>query len=166
MAVKPTDYWTFFCNPAIWDVERFLSSNISRNKYLITEWQKKWFHPGQLGVLRVGTDKRKKAQLVGRTKLNPGVYAIVEVLGIPRERGTDEDEFWIDPPKPLSARLVVDIQYVKNMIEQPILLASLKNDPLIEDPYLIKGFQASTMPLMPETFKHILSLIDNLELGV
>lgn len=165
MAVKPTDYWTFFCNPAFWDVERFLSNEISQDTYLITDWQKNWFHPGQLGVLRVGTDKRKKSQLAGKSKLNPGIYAIVEVLGTPRERRTDKDEYWHHPPHPLSARLVVDVRYVKNMLKMPLLLATLKTDPLIEDPYLIKGFQASTMPLKPETFNRITSLLNDLEPG-
>jgi len=29
MSIEPTGYWTFFCNPAIWDVQRFLSSNLT-----------------------------------------------------------------------------------------------------------------------------------------
>lgn len=163
MSVTPTGYWTFFCNPAIWDVQRFLSSNLTDDYYQIMDWQTDWFSPGQMGVLRVGTDKRNKSQLGGKKRLLPGIYALIEVMSEPEHRIVDNDPFWLQPPQSLLSRLIVDIQYVNNLLEQPLLLSILKNDPFIQDPYLIKGFQASTMPLMPEAYKRIISILKNAE---
>jgi len=58
MSVQTTGYWTFFCNPAKWAIDEFLSKNIEYDDYLVTEWQSEWFKPGQLGVVRVGVDTR------------------------------------------------------------------------------------------------------------
>jgi hypothetical protein len=155
-----TGYWTFFCNPAVWAIDEFLSSHLQKGFYFITDWQEDWFKPGQLGVIRVGTDRRTKRQLKNKGRLQPGVYAIVEVLGTPRHLGTAKGPFWVADMTGAENRLVVDIQYIHNMLENPLLLKQLKVDPNINDDYLIEGFQASSMPLDPSTFRRIVSLTE------
>ena len=84
MKTRPTSYWTFFCNPARWQIDEFLASQQEEDHYRITRWQSTWFSPGQLGVVRVGVDERTRAQLAGKERLVPGIYAIVQVMGMPR----------------------------------------------------------------------------------
>jgi hypothetical protein len=159
MQIQPTGYWTFFCNPARWEIDKFLSQNFEYDHYSITKWQSDWFKPGQLGIVRVGVDARKNSQLGGRQRLKPGVYSIVEVLSLPRMRGLENDSYWAKMmPDPES--LVVDIRYLKNMLAQPIFLEDLKQSHGITDKYLLNGFQASTMPLDPKTFHKLVELMD------
>jgi hypothetical protein len=120
VVVNPTGYWTFFCNPAKWAADEFLSRNIEYDSYSITKWQSEWFKPGQLGIMRVGVDTRNSTSLAGKKHLEPGVYAIVEVLSHSRNRGSAErDIYWLNsPPNPKS--FVVDIRYLKNLLLRPL----------------------------------------------
>lgn len=81
---KKTGFWTFYCNPKKWEIDKFLGDNILEDTYSITEDQKLLFSKGQFGVLRVGVDRRNKKELGGRNKLEPGIYAIVEVVDKPK----------------------------------------------------------------------------------
>jgi hypothetical protein len=87
MKVHPTGYWTFFCNPAKWEADRFLSGGMKSGSFLITDWQSEWFQPGQQGVLRIGTDQRTSEVRKGRPRLEPGIYANFEVAGRAHEWG-------------------------------------------------------------------------------
>jgi hypothetical protein len=156
---KITGYWTFYCNPKYWAVDKFLLT-IKPNfesEYRIASWQKNFFEKGQLGVIRVGADGRSKAQLNGRKKLNKGVYAIVEIIGPPFQQGKSKSDFKINQQKDESGRFVVPIKYIRNYIEKPILFSHLENDIVIKgDPYLLKGIQSASMPLLEDTFNRIL----------
>jgi hypothetical protein len=153
----PTGYWTFFCNPAKWQIDQFLSTNREDDDYRITEWQSDWFEPGQLGVVRVGVDGRSEQQLGGKRRLIPGIYGIVLVKGRSHEQAT-VDAFWLQPPPDAGERRAVDIRYLKNLLQRPLLLEVLRSDPAVTDQYLFKGFQAASMPLDPSTFQHVVEL--------
>src|SRR4051794_10605310 len=73
---QTTGYWTFFCNPAKWQIDEFLATNRETDDYQITDWQEVWFKPGQLGIVRVGVDQRTKGQLGSKERLSPGIYGI------------------------------------------------------------------------------------------
>lgn len=156
----PTDYWTFFCNPRIWEIDRHLSANLETGNYRITPYQRTWFEVGQLGVIRVGIDNRNRKELQGRPKLKPGVYAIIEVIDLPQQTLSDQLQFYLNAPqKAMNPSWRIQYRMVKNLVEAPILFEMLKEDELIqEDPYLVKGFQSATMPLHPLTFRRILEL--------
>jgi hypothetical protein len=158
MKTRPTTYWTFFCNPRMWQIDEFLRSRKDEDDYRITPWQAAWFGPGQLGVVRVGVDSRTKGQLAGRRRLEPGIYAIVQVLGEPKLGAGSADPYWLQPPREEDERLVVDIRYVRNMIDSPLPLESLEADPAVTDRYLKRGWQGASMPLDPGTFGRILAL--------
>ena len=49
----PTDSWTFFCNPRIWEIDRHLASNPPEGNYRISPYQQSWFEVGQLGVFSI-----------------------------------------------------------------------------------------------------------------
>ncbi|MFC1572814.1 HNH endonuclease [Candidatus Eisenbacteria bacterium] len=162
----PTGYWTFFCNPAKWEIDRFLATGRTRDHYSITDWQAEWFAPGQLGVIRVGIDRRSKKVLAGRARLRPGVYAIVHVLEHPRERGRTDEEFWVSRETPDPTGLVVEVEYVRTLLDSPIHLAALEGEG-IEDRYLLEGFQAASMPLTASSFRRVreLARVDDSLLG-
>lgn len=146
MEVQPTGYWTFFCNPTEWpEMDDFLSSSRKYDDYLVTDYQAKWFNAGQLGVIRVGRDRRRADLRQGKERLQPGIYAVVEVLGKARARNVRRGV----------VRQVVDLKYLKKLLDRPVLLEQLKTYPAVNDRYLLRGFQASTMPLDARTFRRI-----------
>jgi len=153
--VTPTGYWTFFCNPRRWHIDRFLLSGETQDLFAVTEWQKDWFKKGQLGVVRVGRDTRTQEHLGGRAPLEPGVYAIVEVVAEAELRSATHDDYWLEPGELTKPRYRVGLRYVRNLVRNPIPL----NHPIFDssyDKYLVEGFQASTMPLEPTCFRAIL----------
>ena len=156
---KFTGYWTFFCNPKYWEVDEFLRDlpHEALSEYRIASWQKQHFEKGQYGVIRVGNDGRSKAQLKGKPKLKKGIYAIVQIVGTPILQANSKTGFRISKNRDESGRLVVPIKYVRNYIEAPILFSSIENDKSVRnDPYLLKGIQAASMPLLEESFNRIL----------
>jgi len=160
---EATGYWTFFCNPAKWEIDKFLATATDDDTYQITNWQRDFFQPGQLGVIRVGIDRRNKKQLAGRPKLESGIYAIVEVQSSPIKREMGPDKFWLDWTEEEKQKPVVKIHFLKNLLTDPILLSTLKNDSEIDDSYLLQGFQAATMPLTQQSFQRILERAGNVE---
>ena len=72
MSVKYAGYWMFICNPKKWEIDRSLMSGRSYDSFIITEWQKDHFKPGQLGIVRVGIDRRNKTQLAEYFNIDKG----------------------------------------------------------------------------------------------
>jgi hypothetical protein len=163
MKNEPTGYWTFFCNPSKWEIDKFLLSGRKIDNYMVTPWQEEWFRPGQLGVVRVGVDARSKEQLEGRRKLQSGIYAIVQVLSHakdPDESAYEEDSnlYWVGASV-RGKRKVVDLRYVRNLIEQPLLISEMRKSRLFADKYLIDGMQAASMPLQPSVYDAIIDRV-------
>lgn len=156
--VKPTGFWTFFCNPKKWAIDDFLASNKVEDTFSITSWQKDWFEKGQIGVIRVGHDNRNKEQLRGKSSLTRGIYAVVEVIGEPIY-SSEIDEHYYEENNQENYR--VPVKYLKNLLDKPILLDSLNLEEHEFDQYLIDGFQASSMPLNPQTIEKILQMVDD-----
>ena len=160
-STQSTGYWTFFCNSAKWEIDKFLSSNIAADTYQVTNWQVDSFKPGQVGVIRVGVNRRTKIQLNGRQKLQPGIYAIVEILSEAQKRKDPLDEFWTNWTEAEMEKPVVKIRYLRNLLKSPLPSDRLKQNSSISDKYLLQGFQASSMLLEKSSFDRIIQLIDN-----
>lgn len=158
--VEPTGFWTFFCNPKKWAIDDFLASNKVEDTFSITSWQKDWFKQGQIGVIRVGRDYRNKEQLNGKEKLKRGIYAVVEITGQPIF-SSDRDEYYYEENNQENYR--VPVRYIRNLLNRPILLEELKLDDHEYDKYLVEGFQASSMPLNPQTLLKISKIVDSSE---
>ncbi|WP_163328646.1 EVE domain-containing protein [Desulfurobacterium thermolithotrophum] len=151
---QPTGYWIFFCNPKIWKIDEFLKSGKEYDTYTITEWQKNYFKPGDLGVIRVGT---------GCKRLKPGIYAIVEVLTYPEKMVSMSIDYWQKKEDAKKHRYRVEIKYLKSLLENPLFLEQIKSDKLLcKEEKLIKGFQGSSFPLSKEAFDRIVSLTSSL----
>jgi hypothetical protein len=164
MATEITGYWTFFCNPAKWEIDRFLSTNPTYDTYEVTRWQQDYCKPGQLGVIRVGVDRRTKRQLGDRHRLRPGIYALIEVVSEPYHREQPPDDFWLTSSEQQSEMPNIDIRFLGNFLNHPIFIDELRLLPEIDDPYLLNGFRAASMPLRKESFKGILRLTGDDEL--
>lgn len=151
-----TGYWMFICNPKVWSIDEFLSNkHLPTDTYKITDYHKDDIHIGHLGVIRVGVDKRTKAERKGKSKLDAGVYAIVQILSEPYKRGSQHDfEFWTDKKIDRSNDWVVDIKYLVNLINNPILIDGLRGNKAI-DSDLINNRQGSTWAIDKQTFEII-----------
>ncbi len=156
--VEPTGFWTFFCNPQKWAIDDFLSSNKVEDTFSITSWQKDWFKQGQLGIIRVGHDYRNKEQLNGKSKLQHGIYAVVEVTGEPIY-SSERDEHYYEESNQENYR--VPVRYIRNLLNNPVLPEVLNLEKHEYDKYLVEGFQASSMPLNPQTLRKISILVDS-----
>ena len=72
-------YWVFVCNPKKWAIDRFLDRRVEHDTWGVRPSDRHRFAPGQLGIIRVGVDRRTVAERNGNPPLKPGVYALVEV---------------------------------------------------------------------------------------
>ena len=165
----PTGYWTFFCNPRVCAPDVFLQEHV-RSKpptggwlYRVTQYQAKrdWFAPEQMGVLRVGRDTRTRVQRAGRPRLEPGIYAIMKVIGEPRWTGDNSVDGYPNPADADVPDWRVAFRYLHVMLHDPIPMSDLP--PIVSDPYLLDGSRMrgkSSMPLEPAAFQWILSWVE------
>ena len=151
-------YWIFFCNPKRWNIDDFLKAKNVYDTFTVRDWHKDQFAKGQLGLVRVGHDNRTTKQLNGREKLQRGIYAVVEVLGEAELKEETVPDYWNDEDLG-GKRYRVNIKYLKNLIERPILIKDIKFESYNYDKHLIDGFQSSTMPLEPDSFRRILNKV-------
>ncbi|WP_240339788.1 DUF3427 domain-containing protein [Halobacillus ihumii] len=159
--LKPTGYWTFFCNPEKWAIDDFLESEEIYDYFAIRKSDKESFKIGDLAIIRVGKDRRTLEQLNGKERLKPGVYAIVQIIGEPRFMSNESLSFWADRDEAEKARFRVPIKYLHNLLDNPILLENLEELDIDFDPYLVDGFQGSSIPLKATTFNQILSKVQS-----
>lgn len=159
MSDKATGYWTFFCNPKVWDIEASLLSNPVEDYWQILDWQIDLIKTGHYGIVRVGKDNRTKAQLNGRTKLQSGVYAFVEIVSEPIKRKDvkDASNYWSEDGDVKPDRYVVKVRFEYNLIKSPLLINVLEFDPIIStENTLINGWQGSCYYLQENVFDKLL----------
>lgn len=159
--IQATGYWTFSCNPRIWEVDKFLNQGGKVGYFRFSlPWYSEEIHPGQLALVRVGHDKRTIKQLEGLPRIKRGIYAVVEILSAPTERTEPPDKFWLDWQPGDFGKPVVKVQYIHNLIDNPLLYEWMEADPIVrQDRYLVKGFRKVIMPLRADVFKYVLSKI-------
>ncbi len=155
--IRHEGYWLFFCNPVIWDIGEFLSKNPEHGNYLITKHHRNNFYPGQLGLIRVGVDRRSKKKLGKKNKLQSGIYAVVEILSEPQLVGGSEDRMHISKEYE-SDSYSVKIKFLKNMLETPLLLKEIEEGMILESDKrtIFQGRQASSWPLSRTSFEMLL----------
>lgn len=163
--MKTTGYWTFFCNPRIWEIDKFLKLGIEDSIYKVTKSHREYFEEGQMGIIRVGKDNRTKKELGEREKLKRGIYSIVKIHSTANFITDDNDPFWLDEEQRGKKEWRVHIKYLANHLDNPILLDDLKEMEEFEDEkVLINGMPTTTWPLGEKAFNKILEISDlNLE---
>lgn len=125
--IRPTDFWSFICQPQKWEIDKFFENDITKDTYQIDDWQRDWFDEGQFGIIRVSKDKRTKKELNGRKRLESGIYAIVKILGKPYKRGDNKSQYWTNEENINPNRYIVEIEYIKKFNKNPILIEDIKN---------------------------------------
>lgn len=156
-----TGYWIFYCNPKMWAIDDFLEDGTEISTWKVTDWQKDNFQEGQLGVVRVNVDKRTRKELNGKEKLEVGIYAVVQIIERPEYKTDVEDDFWTDENKSKEFSWRVKIKYIKNLLENPVLIDDLrKMEELQGDTPLIKGSYNSSWSISEKRFLKILELAD------
>ena len=106
-------------------------------------------------MIRVGNDKRTKILLGSKKRLEPGIYAIVKVLSKVLPQKKNAAEYWVNPQEINLNKKIVKIKYLKASLQQPVRIQDLKKIKGIKDKYIIKGFQATSMPLEESSFNKI-----------
>jgi predicted HNH restriction endonuclease len=136
MKTPQTGYWTFFCNPKKWEIDKELKAAGENLPYRVSHKLERFNH-GEMGVIRVGPDTRSNEVRGKRERLRAGVYAIVKIM------------------KPtLDGR--IQLKIIKNCLNNPVLLEALKANKRFKDEYILNGSpQKSTMPLQKQAYEII-----------
>lgn len=153
-------YWVFVCNPKKWAVDRFFDRNIEVDSWGIRPADKDKFAPGQLGVVRVGVDRRNAAERNGRPPLEPGIYALCEVISAAFPGTGANDEFWNEGEGREPGWPTVKIRYLHIYRDKPLTIEMLKATRPRLSPLLLNGFQAATFPISGDDFREVSGLLD------
>lgn len=159
MKKEISGYWMFMCNPNVWEIDRFLESGVIEDTYSISEFHKDHFKKGQLGIIRVGIDKRSKKLLGDNPRLLPGIYAVVRVSSEPEWLVSEKGDFWINKEESQKPRFRVRLAYTSIHLLAPVLLDDLRETSVAKvDPLIIKGIQTSTYPITKDSFDFITTM--------
>lgn len=160
---KP-EYWQFVCNPSNWDIQRKLLSDEIYDDWVISKSHKDFFAVGQLGFIRVvGQGKKtvKKLNKLKRKKIEPGYYALVEVVGIFYGE-TSYPNFWINPTGN-DKDLRVKIKILNNYLKKPLKIEKLKKINFDFDRVVFNPTQGKpNNPLSKNTFDKLYELAGGL----
>jgi hypothetical protein len=122
----PTGYWTFFFKPSDAYVHKALATDPNETRHTIRQRRPEEFANGQLGIIRACSDTRNKGQLNGDKRLQPGVYAIVEVVGRARPMPSDDPQFYPQNSTFLKVEPRVPLRIIRNLVHSPITVEELR----------------------------------------
>ena len=152
-------YWVFVCNPKKWAIDRFLDRNIEHDTWRVRPSDRHKFAPGQLGIVRVGVDRRTKVERNGKPPLEPGIYALCEVESEAFPGTGANDEFWVDGEGREPGWPTVKIRYLRTYREQPLTIDTLGAERPGISELLLNGFQAASFPIPADDFHAVLQLL-------
>lgn len=152
-------YWVFVCNPKKWAIDRFLEERIVRDTWGVNPHHASRFAPGQLGIVRVGTDRRSIAERGGRPRLEPGIYALCEVESHAFPGTGAAEGFWADGAGREPGWPTVNIRYLRAYPTNSVPIARLRDEaPHLPD-LLLTGHQAASFPISLEDFRTVLEFL-------
>jgi predicted RNA-binding protein with PUA-like domain len=152
-------YWVFVCNPKKWAIDLFLGSRIELDSWGVRKSDRDRFAPGQLAVIRVGTDQRTIAEREGRPKLDPGIYALCEVDSTAFPATGAASEFWSEEAAREPGWPTVQIRYLRTYLDAPLTIERLRTEAPDISHLLLDGFQASSFPISAADFRTVLKLL-------
>ena len=152
--------WVFVCNPRKWAIDRFLQEGRERDTWGIRPSDAERFAPGQLGIVRVGVDRRSLKELDGATRLEAGIYALCEVESAAFLATGASDEFWSEGAEREPGWPTVRIRYLHNYLAKPLTIERLKEEAPELSPLLLGGFQAASFPISAADFSRVLELLE------
>jgi len=152
-------YWVFVCNPKKWAIDRFLEERIVRDTWGVNPHHAHRFAPGQLGIVRVGTDGRSVADRGGRPRLEPGIYALCEVESHAFPGTGAAEGFWADGAGREPGWPTVNIRYLRAYPTNPVTIARLRDEAAHLSDLLLMGHQAASFPISREDFHTVLEFL-------
>jgi len=151
-------YWIFSSNPGRWAIDKFLLTGPRDDSWGVPLHQARHFARGQRGFIRVGVDSRSKAQLEGRPRMRPGIYAHCEVRSAARP-GTDKpDPYWYEAPSD-RVRPSIALRYLGSYLDKPLLIETLRHIAPDIDPLVLRGFRQASFPISQKTYRRLLELL-------
>jgi len=121
-----TPDWVFVCNPKRWAIDRFLDRRIEHDIWGVRRADRDRFAPGQLGIVRVGVDRRTIAERNRAPPLEPGIYALCEVESAAFAATGASDEFWAPGEAREPGWPTVKLRYVKTYLDTPLTIERLR----------------------------------------
>jgi predicted RNA-binding protein with PUA-like domain len=152
-------YWVFVCNPQKWAIDRFLDRGIERDTWGVRPSDQARFAPGQLGIVRVGVDRRSAKHRKGKPKLKSGIYALCEVESKAYPGTGAHDEFWASGAGRNPGWPTVDIRYLRTYRTNPLTIERLRRELPEASPQLLKGFEGASFPISADDFHAVMELL-------
>jgi hypothetical protein len=152
-------YWVFVCNPNKWAIDQFLDHAVDHDTWGVRPSDRSRFAPGQLGIIRVGVDRRSAAERKGGPPLEPGIYALCEVESEAFDGTGASDEFWADGQARAPGWPTVKLRYLRNFLNNPLTIERLKAEKPDTSELLLNGFQAASFPISARDFRAVLALL-------
>jgi predicted HNH restriction endonuclease len=152
-------YWVFVCNPKKWAIDRFLDRNIEHDTWGVRPSDRQHFAPGQLGIVRVGVDRRTAKEREGKPPLESGIYAICEVESEAFSGTGANDEFWSAGAGREPGWPTVRIRYLRTYLHRPLTIAKLRAERAAISGFLLDGFEAASFPIAADDFHTVVALL-------
>lgn len=152
-------YWVFVCNPKKWAIDRFLDRRIEHDSWGVRPSDRDLFAPGQLGIVRVGVDRRSSTERGGTPPLEPGIYAVCEVESAAFAATGASDEFWADDAAREPGWPTVRLRYLKTFLGRPLTIERMRTEAPGLSPLLLNGFQAASFPLPAADFHRVMEIL-------
>jgi hypothetical protein len=152
-------YWVFVCNPKKWAIDRFLERKIEHDKWGIRPSDREQFAPGQLGIVRVGKDRRTIAERNGKPPMEPGIYALCEVESEAFEGTGAGDEFWATGEEREPGWPTVKIRYLRTYLGNPLTIERLRTEKPHISGLVLNGLQAASFPIPANDFREVVELL-------
>jgi hypothetical protein len=120
---------------------------------------RKKFAPGQLGIIRVGIDRRTKVERQGRPPLQPGIYAVVEVESNWFPGTGASDDYWAEGQANPTGKPTIRIRYLRSYLDAPLTIEQIRAVRPNAAHALLNSFQDSSFPLPAEDFHAVMELL-------
>ena len=151
-------YWVFVCNPEKWTIDQFLQRRVEHDTWGVRPFDRNRFAPGQLGIIRVGVDRRTVAERDGSPPLEPGIYALCEVESEVFDGTGAGDKFGAEGQGRAAGWPTVKLRYLRSFLDNPLTIERLRAErPGISD-HLLNGFHAASFPISATDFREVLAL--------
>lgn len=157
-------YWVFVCNPKKWAIDQFLEGGITHDTWGVRPSDRNSFAPGQLGIVRVGVDRRSAAKRDGKRPLEAGIYALCEIESEVFEGTGANEAFWAEGSGRKPGWPTVRIRYLRTYLRAPLTIARLRAEAADISPLLLDGFEAASFSISADDFRAVVELLgENLD---
>ncbi len=152
-------YWVFVCNPKIWHIEKLLTSSETLDTWSVSKSDAKHFAPGQLGLVRVGVDRRTKSELQGGRPLHPGIYALCEVESSAYPGTGADSPYWAKGQSREIGWPTIKLRYLRKYLAAPLTIEEMRKIRPTLSSQILEGFQSATFRVSRNDFSAIVNSI-------